>query len=1150
MLILGSYRRRNLVTQELTETKDRFHHILYHIDAAIWSYDIVTNQTVVSAGLLKFYDYSREEFLHNPELWLKAVHPEDMLIATGQIEKLHAGNMSTIEHRILKQSGEVRWMQCIGTPVKDRRGNVVLINGVIVDITEQKKAEEALQRSEQRYKSLFEYNTDVICEFDLQGNPVAISPKAASIIGEDPMDANGGLSFMDILGSDGSIGIKDYVSFSDQDKPRSFEFTSRNHKGRVLHWDIKIIPIVINCEITGLFAICNDITSRKCLEQALAEREAMYRLVAENMTDMMGVSDIYGTLHHASPSVSRVLGIDNHTMKGTNLFHYIHPEDRGDMRRCFDEILQSKANRQVRIRIAHADGYSIFFDCMGTPVIGDDGDVESVIVVGREVTKQVIMEKELKESEERYRRLIELSPQPISSHRNGRFIYVNPAGLRLLGAKDKSEVIGKNMLDIVKPQDWDRVRRRAREVMEQEYISSVEYQLVCLDGREIDAEVSGIYDWLTDSALSVIQDITERKKMERILKESEEHYRRLVEQSTIAIAVLKGPLVDYVNPAGLKVAGVDCPEDIIGTKALDWIHPDDREEAIERIEKTTSTGFGASGEARLIRRDGKTVEVAVTSIYDSGSGSVELLVEDISVRKVVERALLESEELNRHLVELSPIAIILHSDYKFRYVNPSGIALFGAARLDDLVGRSIFDFLEPEYQEKVAIRLNSVYARAGTSNLVEQRNLRVDGSIIEVEAIATPIPYMGKNAGLTLIRDITDRKKAEAERLNAEQMLRESEERYLRLQTSLDRFSDDLFGIMKIRELDSMFVKEVKSVLQAPHVNMIEVDHNRRAAVKCGDPIIQDDVRLELNTRNLSQLPICEIIDMANGYLVKVGEHNGKNMLLCIGDKAPAMSILAKRVWLETLTRYVSVLYDNFRLIEDLTRELEHMSTLQVTPSWLLRLLFNLSENERKRLSQDLHDAALQEQIVWYRKLDQLASGDNVPPELAAHLQQVAQGMLDVIYHIRITCNELRPPMLMQEGLVSSLEALFEFTQLRSNYAVMFHAKQFNHHLSADILIGLYRIVQELLANATKHSNATQVQITLSSQPDHVTLNYSDNGIGMNIDAMENTFGSMGVYGIKERVRSMDGKVEFHSVLNQGLSLYIAIPAASALSTT
>jgi signal transduction histidine kinase len=363
------------------------------------------------------------------------------------------------------------------------------------------------------------------------------------------------------------------------------------------------------------------------------------------------------------------------------------------------------------------------------------------------------------------------------------------------------------------------------------------------------------------------------------------------------------------------------------------------------------------------------------------------------------------------------------------------------------------------------------------------------------------------------------------------------------LQTSLDRFSHELFGVVKVSEMERRLVMEVKEVMNATCVSLIEADRNRGLIIKTGEGHAPNRLLEDIGKLNPTLLQVCEIIDMPNGCLIKITEIREKSYLLCIGEKTPKAT--SKRVWLNTITRYASVLYDNFRVIEDLTKEIEQtMAAHQTAPSWLLRLLFHLSENERKSLSQDLHDGALQEQIVWYRQMELLSTDHTVPEQLRKQLQPIVEGLLDVVYQIRMTCNELRPPMLKEFGLVSSLGALFELTQMRANYFIDFEASKFHHTPNDETLISLYRIVQELLANAAKHSNATRVSVTLMSNMDRIQLTYEDNGVGLACNAMKDSFDNMGIYGIKERVRSMDGHIEFHSQTDEGLAIFISIPAA------
>lgn len=145
------------------------------------------------------------------------------------------------------------------------------------------------------------------------------------------------------------------------------------------------------------------------------------------------------------------------------------------------------------------------------------------------------------------------------------------------------------------------------------------------------------------------------------------------------------------------------------------------------------------------------------------------LLDEVQERRRAEQALGESEERYRRLVELSPEAIAVHNEGKVVYVNPAGLKLFGAAHSQDVIGRPILDFVHPDYRELVGGRVLSVQDEA--ADLIEEKFVRADGSVIDVEVAAAPVPYSGKPAVQVVLRDVTARKRAE-------DALRESEERY------------------------------------------------------------------------------------------------------------------------------------------------------------------------------------------------------------------------------------------------------------------------------------------------------------------------------------------------------------------------------------
>lgn len=755
------------------------------------------------------------------------------------------------------------------------------------------------------------------------------------------------------------------------------------------------------------------------------------------------------------------------------------------------------------------------------------------------------LEQRFRESYERYGRLIDLSPQPMVVQSKGKFIFVNAAGVNWLGADSLDELIGRPIYDILPSHEIPKARGRIDYILTHKYGHAIEYEIFTLKGQLIEAEVTGIYDEHTESTVHMFYDITERKKMERALKESVGRYRRLVELSPVAIAVSKDGVLIYLNPSGLKVIGAASLEKLVGTSPWEWVASGEPDWAAIIRKEMLENGFMSPKEVRINRIDGQTIDVMASAIYDNQSEMVEIVFEDITERKQVAQALMESEQLNRQLIEISPVAMLLHKNFRYTYLNSEALALFGATELNEFVGRPVLDVVHEDSKSMVHDYLKEVYRERGTIRLGEHQIIRRNGSVIDVEAITASFPFKGANkASVTIVRDITEQKRAEEDRRYAEDMIRESEDRYFRLQMSLDQFSSDLFGMVKVEELNSRFVREVCQVLATDKVSFIEVDCRSDIAIIHGSSHISHYVLETIREHGAENLPICEIIDTLDGHFVKIGEIHGKSCILCMGENSPFLLVQAAKVWLETISRYVNVLYDNFRVIEDLTRGLERLASQQYTPVWLLRLMFQLSENERKNLAQDLHDSALQEQIIWYRRLDQLITDTNtdMPDGSLEELERIKQGLLDVIYQIRITCNELRPPLLKEVGLERSLEALFELTQLRSNYAIKFECFNVGKVLNDDLLIGLYRIVQEMLANASKHSCATQVIIKLICDTDRIYLNYKDNGIGMNLIETNPIFGSMGVYGIRERVRSMDGEIEFVSYPDNGLNIYISVP--------
>src|SRR5665648_398036 len=363
-------------------------------------------------------------------------------------------------------------------------------------------------------------------------------------------------------------------------------------------------------------------------------------------------------------------------------------------------------------------------------------------------------------------------------------------------------------------------------------------------------------------------------------------------------------------------------------------------------------------------------------------------------------------------------------------------------------------------------------------------------------------------------------------------------------QASLDRFSQTIAKVMKPSDLEERLIMEVREVLSVESISLLEIDMiDKTLVIKTGSPDSPDIVIIDWLKNSTELLSVGELIDINNGVLLKIGEEKDKCHLVWIKGKLNRTQFNQdERVWLKTIAFYVSVVYENLHLIEGLIEKLEEAVTQKDSAHpWVLRLLFNLSEKERRRLASDLHDSALQDQLLWYRKLEIISADERIPVDLRKELNIMTEGLLDVTHQIRETCNELFPPLLNESGIVEALKNLFANAQLRTDYIVNFNATGFSIDLDYEHVLALYRMVQELLTNAAKHSKATEVNITLANSNGILILNYRDNGIGIDLQNLQSSYNHMGLSGIKERVSSLEGKTSYYSSLGKGFEVSIVV---------
>src|SRR5215218_7971253 len=384
-----------------------------------------------------------------------------------------------------------------------------------------------------------------------------------------------------------------------------------------------------------------DVTERKRAEEALGKSEERFRALMQNSSDIITMLGTDGTAHYLSPSVQHILGYRPEELIGENVFGYVHPEDIGQVRRAFAKGLgDPNLHPLVRYRFRHKDGSWRHMESVGSNLLYDQR-VREFVVNSRDVTERVWAEEKV----EQQAALLEQTHDAVFTWSSGgRIIYWNEGAQRLYGWS-KEEAVGQISHDLLKTihpfslAELDR-RLRTERHWEGELVHHTrDGKRIVVESRQVVASNSKIPFFV----LETNQDITERKRAEKRLRQAESRYRTLVERmpAVTYIQEIGGPeSAIYMSPQIETLTGYSVEE--CQDADLRWriVHPDDRERMQAEDERTLEPGEVVTTEYRVVHRDGRIVWVRNESVVveeeASGSRYWQGFMVDITKRKALE----------------------------------------------------------------------------------------------------------------------------------------------------------------------------------------------------------------------------------------------------------------------------------------------------------------------------------------------------------------------------------------------------------------------------------------------------------------------------------------------------------------------------------
>lgn len=361
--------------------------------------------------------------------------------------------------------------------------------------------------------------------------------------------------------------------------------------------------------------------------------------------------------------------------------------------------------------------------------------------------------------------LVETTPAAVVIHRDEKILYANAAAMKMMKVESLAQVIGKSVFEFIHPDDHQLTKNHIIKIKSGHIDTcEVEEKLIRTDGHIIDVELlASLVPYQGEMAIqSLFFDITERKEAERVLQKSEEKYRALFDSSPDAIFIRDEEKILYANPMSLKMLGATTFEEVVSKEIAQFISADGMEFTKQRTEKMARSGEGTAEpmETTLYRLDGTSFEgeaSGVPIIYE-GKQAFQTVIRDITERKEAERALEESEEKYRKLVDSNPAAIIIHKpDGEILYVNATSVEIFGADKLEDIFKKRISDYVHPDSQGESKDRIERVLSGEEKRASYEIKLLRMDGQAFNAEVKGTTTTYLGELAIQVFISDITER---------------------------------------------------------------------------------------------------------------------------------------------------------------------------------------------------------------------------------------------------------------------------------------------------------------------------------------------------------------------------------------------------------
>ena len=599
--------------------------------------------------------------------------PEEML-SIGAQGFLHAREYALIMNSLVKKGlverreitiqrkdGKALPVEFNARVVPGIEGSPRVFEGTVRDVSERKRAEEAILDRERQFRAILENMQDAYLRVDETGMVLMANPRAVKMCGCSSSEEILSLRMKGLLYAGDYALIMNTLARTGEVNGEEVVIQRKDGGLVCVEFNAHIVPTPEG-KPRIFEGTARDVSERKVAEKRRIEAEMRYETIFHNPLLSVYVIDLKGRFMDTNNCLMELMGYSGEELQTIVLQDTIHPDDLSMIYGSFEHVAEGVNTPVEECRLISKSGEVVWIDMLMMPLVREDGVVFAVLGFAQDITERKRAETRMQapmvnEGEDRYGAIFNSPAQAIFvNDLQGFFTDANDSGLRLIECTtDELQSLAYN--EIVYPDDYSSFFKYMREVTAGGGMSPIEIRLCVKSGDVIWvsvlmmplAQYGEIY-----ALMSFIQDISERKHYELALYEGEEYFRLLVENAPDAIAVINGDgTIRYGSPSIEQVLGYQ-PEELIGLTISDRIHPDDLPGINRLFEAFIDNPEVIEGiEARYQHSDGswRWIEVRGLNLLDDPilQGFI-LHYHDVTGHRLAEDDLRRSEERLRELV--------------------------------------------------------------------------------------------------------------------------------------------------------------------------------------------------------------------------------------------------------------------------------------------------------------------------------------------------------------------------------------------------------------------------------------------------------------------------------------------------------------------